>query len=189
MAIFCSAGDTARVTFPDGSARDYTDTPIDIYCQRDNQQVNVTYRPVGTYSNGVPASFNAITVQRRSPFLGMRLTPGATNKIDFFDRGSYYYENLGNLGWRTVVSITGGVILSSVQLVSAVYVTNNSLPFRMVILGKSGSTIYNQIVTNCGYSVQCIRCPPNTLDCGDCCLPCDTIFNSISGIRKILSNI
>ncbi|MBD2569696.1 hypothetical protein [Anabaena lutea] len=32
-------------------------------------------------------------------------------------------------------------------------------------------------------------CPENTLDCGDCCLDCATIFNAISAIRKSISGI
>jgi hypothetical protein len=39
-------------------------------------------------------------------------------------------------------------------------------------------------------SLVCTKdCPPNTLDCGDCCLDCASIFNGISGIRKIIAGL
>jgi hypothetical protein len=33
-------------------------------------------------------------------------------------------------------------------------------------------------------SISCSGCPPNTLDCGDCCLPCDDVFNKLSALRQ-----
>ncbi|MBD2692639.1 hypothetical protein [Anabaena catenula] len=33
------------------------------------------------------------------------------------------------------------------------------------------------------------NCPPNTLDCGNCCLDCASIFNALSGLKKALFNL
>jgi hypothetical protein len=62
--------------------------------------------------------------------------------------------------------------------------------FNLTVTGNSGGILFDSDYPTSDYSVNCIKgCPENTLDCGDCCLPCDEIFNSISDIRKLISRI
>jgi hypothetical protein len=62
--------------------------------------------------------------------------------------------------------------------------------YRIKVFNLSGIELFNQLFDNPNYSVECIQgCPPNTLDCGDCCLPCDEIFNSISDIRRLIKGL
>ncbi|WP_353933323.1 hypothetical protein WJM97_22795 (plasmid) [Okeanomitos corallinicola TIOX110] len=64
---------------------------------------------------------------------------------------------------------------------------NQPPPIKLKIIDGAIESLHN---INDRNSVQIIEyecCPPNTLDCGDCCLDCNSIFNSISNIRKSLS--
>jgi hypothetical protein len=53
-----------------------------------------------------------------------------------------------------------------------------------------GQEIYLDINAACNWNVECLSaCPPNTLDCNDCCLDCGEVINKISSIRNILKNL
>ncbi|TAE58829.1 MAG: hypothetical protein EAZ76_10865 [Nostocales cyanobacterium] len=65
--------------------------------------------------------------------------------------------------------------------------SSNNPPIKLKIIDGGIESLHS---INNRNSVQIIDyecCPPNTLDCGDCCLDCNSIFNSISNIRKSLS--
>jgi hypothetical protein len=84
--------------------------------------------------------------------------------------------------------------LTSVELVSIrnkFAPTTLYPPLKLIkITGNSGAILHEGNYENCNYSVECIEgCPEGTLDCGDCCLPCDEIFNSISDIRALVSRL
>ncbi|MDZ7960553.1 MAG: hypothetical protein RMY34_22175 [Aulosira sp. DedQUE10] len=66
----------------------------------------------------------------------------------------------------------------------AVNVDNTKAIFSFT---ANGSTIQKTKLRTATVSLSCEQCPPNTLDCGDCCLGCNDIFNAISNTRKLLS--
>lgn len=68
--------------------------------------------------------------------------------------------------------------------------TGNSPPIKLKIIDGGIESIYS--IINRG-SVQLVEyecgCPPNQLDCGDCCLDCNNTFNEISGIRALVRSL
>ncbi|AFZ56916.1 hypothetical protein H6G54_12065 [Anabaena cylindrica FACHB-243] len=182
MAQYCNTGDTARITFPDSSTEEFTDTPV-----------NITAEPDTSTCASFTASFNASYIQSgvnfsnrtlgfigRYPYNGWRFTgssievnnalylcpPGTSTQWDDISGGINRYVYEGSL-----ISITPA-------------------NYKIFVTGASGELLYEGIFPTDNYSVECIEgCPPGTLDCGDCCLPCDEIFNSISDIRALVSRL
>lgn len=63
-------------------------------------------------------------------------------------------------------------------------------PIKLKIIDGGTEHLYS---INNKNSVQVIEyecgCPPLTLDCGDCCLDCNSIFNQISSIRALVKGL
>ncbi|MBC5797134.1 hypothetical protein H5968_18735 [Sphaerospermopsis sp. LEGE 00249] len=187
MVTYCQAGDTARVTLPDGSIQDFSDTPITI---------NVEY--IGEFENNYDPQ-------------GYRITFWSTNNNKYLSPICYEYKIVNYYGWaiwnmqwmtavywRDCEGIWQGVNAiypSAPDLLVDKSVTcgNPETPLggvHLTITGNSGTILLSQSYSTNNYSVECIQgCPPNTLDCGDCCLDCNSIFNSISDIRRLISTI
>lgn len=91
----------------------------------------------------------------------------------------------GNPNWRIYIrdgSANFDYPITNINSVQIVDIPSNNAKF---IFGGITEIIAdkNSIVT-----VTC-NCPPTTIDCGDCCLPCDDVFNGISEIRSFLSRL
>ena len=185
MASYCNIGDTARVTFPDGSIRDFTDTPITISCQPQYSECSgATVYFYYSDFNGYTFKENVYGYQRvLLPFYEIRINPNDNSILEAYCRGKF---SCVPLGWFTLARRTSGGYFTSVQFDKLVP-DEESTENRLTITGYSGAILYDQTVSACDYSVECIEpCPPGTLNCGDCCLPCDEVFNEISAIRKLL---
>ncbi|MFM2064704.1 MAG: hypothetical protein RLZZ507_4375 [Cyanobacteriota bacterium] len=185
MTTYCNPGDTARVTFPDGSVRDFSNTPIDISVGEDypicpTYTVNVSYTQVrsdGFVQNGVR--------------LGRRLPVRAYVTGD--NSQSYIVDTVCSGGQPTgerfalLTAGSPGVIRSLVitgitNSLTAAPVT----PTYRITVTSDGTNLFTGSFNNPNYSVECITsCPPNTLDCGDCCLDCEDIFYKLCNINQL----
>lgn len=189
MPTFCQAGDIARITFSDGEILQISDSPINI-----EETINYPSDPncaryVIYYSWSWPTR-SAASRGISSPFGGIRINREAgTSTIQALCRGIDF--NCGIYQWYSLGTQSSGIISDLTLDDIRYYPGGGSFPISktFTISDSDGgviSKIKSQFTT---YSVQCIRCPPGTLDCGDCCLPCDDVFNQISEIRNLLSRI
>jgi hypothetical protein len=193
MTLFCTAGDTARVTFPDGTIRDYTGTPIDVAISQVNPTKNqyivvaLPYRTssgatrIDTYA-GVTFRDDVISIGKGDisgrdymPFPGKKphgtviaLLADGTFQLVCYDYGNYDH------------------------LAPILYKGNNVITptYRLVVKNSVGVSLFSGTYATSSYTVQCIAgCPPNTLDCGNCCLNCADTFNGITNILRIISRL
>ncbi len=197
MATYCQAGDTARVTFSDGEILNFNNSPLTI-----TEKINYPDDPnckrfVIYYSWNRAAGRTSGSKGISTPFGGIRVnTSNGTSTLEALCRGVDF--NCGNYQWRSlgVQSSTGssgapslwGESLNRINYYpgTAEFIVTKTFTITDA-LGSISTITKPQNIT---YSVECIAgCPPGTLDCGDCCLPCDEIFNQISGIRSLLSRI
>lgn len=214
MATYCQAGDTARVTFPDGSIQDFTDTPISINVEEKNtSEVDVSFNAnVGAFSYNAPEGLEIIDFisSGSMKFASTHPTVNAwySWKLLISDIGNYgessifisattrgwliddYYRNKPgmlprtsiNQGWDNNYSDNSGILTIKFFL--------RRVNLNLIITGNSGSILFNQSFSSNEYSVECLQgCPPNTLDCGDCCLPCSSIFNLLAALRAQLARL
>lgn len=101
----------------------------------------------------------------------------------------FYYSRK----WRTVKNLEindGGNLnifrINDENSVQVVDISGNAkFKFNFNINGVNQEIIADK---NSIVSVSC-NCPPDTLDCGDCCLECQEIFNEISGLRKLINSL
>ena len=69
---------------------------------------------------------------------------------------------------------------------------NQSPPIKLKIIDGNIEYLYSLVNKS---SVQVIQyeceeqCPPGTLDCGDCCLSCDSVSSSLENIRNVIINL
>lgn len=204
MAQYCKAGDTARVTFLDGSIQEYSDTPITIECQdgnltcaqQDSRRFTVnfgwSYRRVSD-DVVVSASFVRTNVSLPigntfiAPFGSIPLALYIQVPVNNADRQACRFSDASVSApspekvvlWHGITSIT---LTSDPEVI---------LPRKtLTVTGASGTQLFSGNFDDCGYSVECLEgCPPNTLDCGDCCLNCQPIFNQLSALRAQLARL
>ncbi len=178
MASYCTAGETARVTFPNGSIQEFVDTPINISVNQDLIRCGAyTLKIVGSYIQaGALFRNQQISLTGKEFFGGIRLN-GYT--LEIFD--NLYNCPAQSPAWRNAHTFTRDYL--SFQLLEKISNAN----YRIIITGKNGDELHNQTYSTNNYSVECIGCPDGTLNCGDCCLPCEGTFNQISEIRSLLS--
>jgi hypothetical protein len=202
MPNYCQAGDIARVTFPDRVVREYTDTPILVTCEplpheyRVEWDLGVTYTPNGQtgyersverrWSRGGIFPFRTVCINNQlfSQFFdnGVTGTPNVPKADAYWSnntRYGYYYKNVCSV-WS----------MFAVMISVSPWVPGSVPQNQLKIIGLSGTQLFLGNFPNCNFSVECVKsCPPNTLDCGDCCLDCMSIFNGISSIRKIIAGL
>ncbi|WP_414551472.1 hypothetical protein [Anabaena sp. CCY 0017] len=191
MAQFCNQGDTARVTFPDGSIQDFTDTPINIICEDiprpDCEPFSITYDAY--YSDfGVITVYRTTSAGRRLPYEGIRVQPGYPWIIEAKTRGLAFSFCEDETKWQSIAGRpqrTDRIFVDAI-LVSLNY--TNPDPGKIIkVFGSAGDELFSAEFPNCNYSVECLEeCPPNTLDCGDCCLQCDSVLSAIKNIRSLV---
>lgn len=70
-------------------------------------------------------------------------------------------------------------------------VTGQQLPKKLII--NDGGIIFEYSLRDENsvevIEYECNQCPENTLDCEDCCLPCDDILNRICNIKNIFIGV
>jgi len=189
MATYCNIGDIARVTFPGGSIQDFSDTPIEVF-------VNTMYGSTGMVDVWLDTGMGGWGFY--PPVLGVFYKTGGNythingnRGYDFYvlckGRYGYVYFN-GDYGYAPLGYVAWG------HSPSRFSVSQNGQPspktYQIIIKGNNGNELLKQTYSTNNYTVDCIQgCPPNTLDCGDCCLDCNSIFNSISDIRRLIATI
>lgn len=213
MVTYCQAGDTARVTLPDGSIQDFSDTPITIDFTRSYSEAIVNFNVnSGAFSYNSPSglevynfiSSGAMKFAPQHPTVdgwwswkevisdignyGEDSTNIAANfpgwKID-----DYYRNKLGMLPKNSIYQTWDTNYLDNSGTITIKFFLR-SIEGILIVTGNSGNILFNQSYSTDNYTVECIQgCPPNTLDCGDCCLDCNLIFNSISDIRRLILTI
>ncbi|WP_353930892.1 hypothetical protein WJM97_21950 [Okeanomitos corallinicola TIOX110] len=68
-------------------------------------------------------------------------------------------------------------------------ISGNPPPIKLKIIDGGIESLHSINNKNSVYveDYECQpECPPNTIDCGDCCLDCNMVFNSISAMRQTL---
>ncbi|MCC2695806.1 MULTISPECIES: hypothetical protein [unclassified Nodularia (in: cyanobacteria)] len=184
MVQYCQIGETARVTLPNGSIQNYTDTPINITCEPEYEEcaqgrVSFSFTQLffgSRISNGGNAFF-------REPYGGIRING---NDIEILSRNIGSGAPCLELAWRKYSTYPSPADLAVTSLVRGTPFLGN----RLIIIGASGALLLNELFDTCGYSVECNPgCPAGSLDCGDCCLNCDSIFNAISGLRAAVASL
>jgi hypothetical protein len=180
MTNHCQIGDIARVTFPDGNIQDFNNTPVEITVKREDGQT---------------PQFGTVMAQTDGGVYGL---------VGSFFAPIYdvYYVVEGRF-WNLRVSHAAGISTAGggstggrpfTRTITGWYFNSGGTirppKYRIKIINSIGTEVFNQLFDNPNYLVECVKgCPPNTLDCGDCCLPCDEVFNKISDIRRLLSRI
>ncbi|MFN6515699.1 MAG: hypothetical protein RMY29_014555 [Nostoc sp. CreGUA01] len=186
MTSHCQIGQKAVVTLADGRVLEYTQNlPIDINCVEEFdecQQVTVSYSYTTRHtSTGALQTTNATTSQK-APIGGLRISSDKL-KIDIYSRGGL--GNCLSADWRNLVSISAFALR---EIISA-QITNiaTAARRRLTIKDSLGETLFSEIVSTCGYTVDCQeKCPPNSLECGDCCLDCASIVQQLRNARSQL---
>jgi len=188
MTSFCTAGDTARVTFPDNSIRDFP-SPINInviesYPVCPSFNVTVSFREVrvnGTVSTGT-------RIGRRLPVRAFVTANGSASYIAdaICSAGSQVGERLALItaaAPNTIQSLT----ITSITRTPGIPI----VPYTITVSNFDGSSVlFSGNFSSPNYTVVCIAgCPPNTLDCGDCCLDCDTVNIGLTSIRDLIINL
>ena len=217
MPTFCTAGQTARVTFPDGSIQDFTDSPIEVtvtpkysstncaslritvefeVASANNIYVNGVWKGYGyeavwtLYQFFVYNPFNGLLFKDKSQAVfdgrtfykklfticrGFEVTPYICRTLGEYQNSSNHAGFSGN--YRNLKVYKGSVQLSPAS-------------YQITVTNSSSVQLFSQSFSSDNYSVSCIAtCPPNSLDCGDCCLDCASIFNGLSAIRKIIAGL
>lgn len=202
---YCQAGETARVTFPDGTKQDYP-APIDIKCENGSippeGRVRVDVCVSGSVTNTYSSFSETFNIERWSynfsgytiytPILSSRIR--ADGNARYFEIYAYNTDSLSaspqwflfydwNASYQEAnVSIT--VIKKRFSPDAG-----KDLMKKILTISRNGVDISVRQFDSCGFNVECVvPCSPNTLDCGDCCLDCATIFNQLSALtKKVLS--
>ncbi len=188
MAQFCNPGDTARVVLPNEFVEEYSDTPITITCnpiEEDCARVFVTCRTERTHNSTGVVTVSENTVGCQTPIGNVRISPFDNLQTQIECRGSGS-STCRVFGWYLFQNLSpfGGNKWTKIEIISI------SNYYRLIITGNTGTELHNQLYSNCNYQIECIPgCPPNTIDCGDCCLPCDSIFNQISALHAQVARL
>ncbi|MBE9059355.1 hypothetical protein [Sphaerospermopsis sp. LEGE 08334] len=216
MATYCQAGDIARVTLPDGSIQNFPDTPINLIVSRESDKEELSFNSTsGPIIYNAPTgweiydfiSSGSMRFSQTFPFVSgwysyfevipdlsiygtdpVLLTPSWMNIVGYKVDG--YYKNKPGLLPRTSINQDWDTNYNDNSGTINITFFIRKIGINIKITGNSGTELFNQSYSTDNYSVECAQgCPPNTLDCGDCCLPCADTYNQISGIRALLSRI
>jgi hypothetical protein len=205
---YCNSGDTATVTFPDGAIRDFIG-PVEISTTMEIgnscQLITVAYQYyVKIYYN------NSSFIVQQNQLALIDLYAPVTNifiKDNLqSDRKSWGYSVAfscrGNFASgcvsppREIAEVGGCCSTRQISTTSGNYArilsaklksTNANIPlYRITVANLSGTVLFSGLFNNNNYTVTCkTPCPPNTLDCGDCCLPCDEILTKVCILENL----
>jgi len=196
MTTYCEIGQTARVTIHNGTTLDF-DAPVEITPLQPLQyDITFTYDEWGdgritTTTGRIWGNYvEWRTVQRYWWYYwGRTYREPSGEGIEVWCRGNVSFSptSPNNYGWHLVV---GGAWKKELINLQSLVLVPGQISQGIIIKNLQGTELYRDSLTSFPPSVECVQpCPPGTLDCGDCCLSCDDIFNQISGIRSLLSRI
>ncbi|MBD2628842.1 hypothetical protein [Trichormus variabilis] len=196
---YCQAGETARVTFPDSSVQDFS-APIAVEInsefgdsgQRYDYLMDYLYYDIFNPS-GILLSTNG---QLRAPIYSPYIISGE----GFWQIWISSHTDSGGSYSATPVErllIQGNFTSRRPQSVSiqGIKISLNGVDippkYRFKVRAISSNLLlFEEVYPSQNFSVECLQgCPPNTLDCGNCCLDCASIFNALSGLKKALFNL
>ncbi|WP_414546515.1 hypothetical protein [Nostoc sp. CCY0012] len=188
MTNYCNPGDTARVTLADGRVFEYTQNlPINIECNLRTDEcarVRVYYTAIRSFPDGSNVVVTNSSLLANTPIGGARINPSNNKETQLLSKG--HSVTCAAYEWRLITAIS--VFTSSVW--QSIVITRIDSGYRLIIKDSLNNELFNELVNTCGYDVECIEnCPPNSLDCGDCCLSCDSVFNEISSIRALVKGL
>jgi hypothetical protein len=195
---YCNSGDTATVTLPDGSVKSFTDTPIDVTCVESYgnkcELVTISLGISTTRFDYYYGNFYGDVIA-----VGRWIGPTYTKDSDFVPldgkggdfrakcRGKQNVQSCGNYAWMPL-----GYLPWYAAKTWQVYSANNggwqsTKKYRITVTGKSGIILFEKgNFSSNNYSVACAKsCPDGTLDCGDCCLPCDEILTKVCILENL----
>ena len=190
MPNYCSAGENARITFPNGSVQDFSDVPI---------TVDVVQNPVGTQGTRGSMYYKRSTGGNYIFFNGT-LYAFVFDVYVVTDGTFYTAQSLSNTTsgdqFTTTPTVNNhGSPTFAYEIEDWYWVADGSTEqlrptYTITVTGDSGTQLFQNTFDNPNYSVECVEgCPPGTIDCGDCCLPCDETFNEVSSIRKMVKEL
>ncbi|MBW4556408.1 MAG: hypothetical protein KME59_10790 [Trichormus sp. ATA11-4-KO1] len=190
MASYCEIGQTAKVTLPNGEVLSFNENlPINITCKDeypDCQLVTVTYKYVQQGSGGTLHSTQRSIIVW-SPVGGLRTVPnGIYTNVQMQSRGGF--NSCIAYDWYNLVANLTNFV--SAEILSVVPYGSTPPQKKLIIKDFLNNELHNALYSNCNYLVECLEgCPPGTLDCGDCCLTCNDVFNEISSIRALVKSL
>ncbi|MDJ0675510.1 MAG: hypothetical protein QNJ36_09050 [Calothrix sp. MO_167.B42] len=186
---FCTTGELAKVTLPDGNIQEFTDTPITIkskklpvgefgiagrlYYQRGGSS-NFTY-----YNGRVYGPVVDVYVQHHAPFYSVR-------SVSY--TGSY-----GQFSQTPGIRVHG-TFTFAITISDWYFVPDNGFPlrpeFEITVTGNSGNQLFQKNYITDNYSVECVQgCPPGSISCGNCCLNCSDLLKDILKVRRRILNL
>lgn len=213
MSTYCQEGNTARVTFPDGEIAEYLNAPIQVMVEESLHLFRIynafefwSDNGSGGFKAGQGSGYTNIWAEPsdiNQPFFKTYNTsPGnireysfwinafrfqnSASKEDIYLRG--YQNPLNPFFIKPWFLYNGGADFYEILP----FVGNQPLfqpSYTIKVSDRDNNLLKEKTYSSNEYLVECVGCPPNTLDCGDCCLPCDSIFNAISSMRSQLSRI
>jgi hypothetical protein len=196
---YCNEGETATVTFPDGSVESFSDTPIEISCVPIQGIRCQAYTGTITvrYNSGVSCQ-NCINTYQVDPFWGEYLPPPYRRPTNPATWAAVIARGRTTRACRSDLVET--VIFSRSWIAILEILDWNFYPVDETVLdpptvwwirvfGATGQMLFSAEFQDCNYSVECLGCPPRTINCGDCCLDCQSTFNSISSLRNMIRQL
>ncbi len=210
MALFCTTGQSARVTwqFPGRAARSvgFSKCPIDVkvgesYATTRVGVGGITGGGYGQYSNSNktftwnnldPAYYweffriatgTVFSQPATCVVTGTGASYGETRTVlDQLPAGNYLFDPgvpIRNGSSMTVNRYT----LTSFAVTAYKYLKSG---FKIEITDTSGYKLIDTGTAEPTYSVKCGGCPPNTIQCGDCCLECRDVRAKLRQINERL---
>ncbi|MDB9374304.1 hypothetical protein [Nodularia sphaerocarpa] len=191
MTTYCANGQTATLLIPGEIEKIYQKTPITVECFSrvwvyfDFTVISSTTGKASTSRERVIGYLSDLTPP---PY---RISNNGSGKISefYWDGGNRLTYTQNRAMW--VGSIAGGQasdtwIFSNFEVQLAPPPYGYSYPASYLRISDSDGLLFQVTITNafCNYEVECSGCEERQMDCGDCCLDCDSIFNLISSLRK-----
>ncbi len=188
--MLCDSGERARITFPDGTVQEFTDTPITVESTKLpagelGTSGGLYYKTAGsssfTYYNGqVYGAVFDVYVYSHPPFWTIQSLSNTNSATGDFSP-TPGTRNHGTTTFETVVT-------------DWYFLPDGGIPLRpkyeITVTGNSGNQLFQQVFETDQYSFECLAgCPPGTLDCGDCCLDCQQVHTQLVSIRVLLNSI
>ncbi|YAF95170.1 MAG: hypothetical protein AB3A66_21740 [Nodularia sp. CChRGM 3473] len=194
MASYCEIGQTAKVNLPSGGVLSFNENlPINITCNDeypDCQRVSVSYTYTTRRSNGSLDIRNGSGIYW-GPIGGLRIVANSSNpnNVNIQMKSRAAFNNCIAYDWYNLVTNLSNYVSSEITNVQP-YGSTPPFQKRLIITDSLGNELHSALYSDCNYFVECIEgCPPGTLDCGDCCLTCNDVFNEISSIRALLKSL
>ncbi|AFZ59386.1 hypothetical protein H6G54_00775 [Anabaena cylindrica FACHB-243] len=175
--VYCNTGDIARITFPDNSTQDFTDTPITVSCNPDTTncaEFTITFL-CDYIQAGVNFTSRTLSFTGKYPYGGWRTGDGLVE----VSNALYFCPSIEQ-GWDSI----SGNINRFIYNASLIGIVPSS--FKLSVYGAVGGLLYEENFSTCDYEVECIEgCPPDHLDCGDCCLDCEDVLSKVCNIKNL----